>query len=247
MQLLADRGECSVEELSRTLRVSDMTIRRDLAKLAVRGEVVRTHGGASPANLVSFEFQFLKRAQENAPAKQQIALAAAALIRDGQSILFDSGSTTLAVARQLVNRRKLTVVTTSLPIASVFQRAAGVDTLLLGGYVRRDSPDLEGPLTEANLDYLRADVAFLGADGIDPDGNVYNASLNLARMLTKMVTSSEKVFVVADHSKLGRRALASFGNLSAWAGLITDSRADAATISRLRDAGIKVTEAAAHE
>jgi DeoR/GlpR family transcriptional regulator of sugar metabolism len=253
VQLLAARGECSVEELSRTLGVSDMTVRRDLQKLADDGQVIRTHGGASAANQVLFEFQFLKRSQENAAAKQQIGAAAALLVRDGQSVLFDSGSTTLAVARQLVSRRKLTVITTSLPIASVLQRAAGIETLLLGGYVRRDSPDLEGPLTEANLDYLRADIAFIGADGIDTAGNVYNSSLSIARMLAKMVASAEKVYVVADHTKLGRRALASFGNIAHWAGLITDAQADETVVRQLRDAGVKVTlagqakEVAAHE
>jgi DeoR/GlpR family transcriptional regulator of sugar metabolism len=241
IEALAARGECSVEELSHLLNVSDMTIRRDLQKLADEGRVVRTHGGASAANQVSFEFQFLKRSQENAPAKQHIGAAAASLIRDGQSVLLDSGSTTLAVARQLVHRRRLTVLTTSLPIASVLQRAAGLETLLLGGYVRRDSPDLEGPLTEANLDYLRADIAFLGADGIDAAGNVYNSSLSIARMLAKMVASSEKVYVVADHTKLGRRALASFGSIAQWAGLITDAQADETTIRRLRDTGVNVT------
>src|SRR5687768_17124747 len=116
-KLLAERGECSVEELSQVCGVSDMTIRRDLQKLADDGQVVRTHGGASPGNSVSFEFGFLKRLQENAPAKQEIALVAARIIRDGQSVLLDSGSTTLAIARQLINRRRLTVITTSLPIA----------------------------------------------------------------------------------------------------------------------------------
>lgn len=230
----------SVEELAAELNVSDMTIRRDLGRLAEQGQVVRTHGGASPGNQVSFEFQFLRRSQENAAAKQLIGTTAAAMINDGQSVLLDSGSTTLAIARELTQRNRLTVITTSLPIASVLQRAPRVETLLLGGYVRRESPDLEGPLTEANLDYLRADVAFIGADGIDAAGNVYNASLSLARMLAKMVTSAERVFVVADQTKLGRRALASFGNVTQWAGLITDAPAESEIVRQLQTAGVKV-------
>ena len=217
-----------------------MTIRRDLTKLADEGQVIRTHGGAGPGNQVSFEFQFLRRSQEQAPAKQLIGATAAALVNDGQSVLLDSGSTTLAIARQLLNRQRLTVITTSLPIASVLQRGPRVETLLLGGYVRRESPDLEGPLTEANLDYLRADVAFIGADGIDAGGNVYNASLSLARMLAKMVTSAERIYVVADHTKLGRRALASFGNVAQWAGLITSALPEADIVRQLQAAGVKI-------
>ena len=240
VDLILERGQCAVEELARELDVSDMTIRRDLDRLAERGEVVRTHGGASPGNHVSFEFQFLRRSQENAAAKRLIGATAASMISDGQSVLLDSGSTTLAIARELLHRNRLTVITTSLPIASVLQRAPRVDTLLLGGFVRRDSPDLEGPLTEANLDYLRADIAFLGADGIDEQGNVYNASLNLARMLSKMVTSAARVYVVADESKLGRRALASFGNVTQWGGLITNAASDSPIIKQLTTVGTKI-------
>jgi DeoR/GlpR family transcriptional regulator of sugar metabolism len=221
-----------------------MTIRRDLTKLAEDGQVVRTHGGAGPGSQVSFEFQFLRRAQENASAKQLIGATAAAMVQEGQSVLLDSGSTTLAIARELTTRNRLTVITTSLPIASVLQRSPRVETLLLGGYVRRESPDLEGPLTEQNLDYLRADIAFIGADGIDAAGNVYNASLSLARMLAKMVTSAERVFVVADQTKLGRKALASFGNVLQWGGLITDAPADADIVRQLSAAGVNVISSA---
>ncbi len=217
-----------------------MTIRRDLQKLADEGQVDRTHGGATPGSQVSFEFQFLRRSQEEAGAKQSIGAAAASLIQDGHSVLLDSGSTTLAIARELLTRQRLTVITTSLPIASVLQRAPRVETLILGGYVRRESPDLEGPLTEANLDYLRADIAFIGADGIDGDGTVYNASLGIARMLSKMVTSAGKIYVVADHTKLGRKALASFGNVASWAGLITDALPDAPIVLQLQNAGVKI-------
>ena len=206
---------------------------------------MRTHGGATPGSQVSFEFQFLRRSQEEAGAKQSIGAAAASLIHDGQSVLLDSGSTTLAIARELLTRQRLTVITTSLPIASILQRAPRVETLLLGGYVRRESPDLEGPLTEANLDYLRADIAFIGADGIDSEGNVYNASLGIARMLSKMVTSAGKIYVVADHTKLGRKALASYGNVASWAGLITDAPPDSPVAMQLQAAGVQVTFAGA--
>jgi DeoR/GlpR family transcriptional regulator of sugar metabolism len=212
-----------------------------LQKLADQGRVVRTHGGAAASEQVSFEVEFLRRTRENAQAKEQIAAAAAALVRDGQSVLLDSGSTTLAIARHLRRRRRLTVITTSLPIAATLQQAAGVETLLLGGYVRRESPDLEGPLTEANLEHLRADVAFVGADGIDAGGNVYNASLGIARMLTKMAVAAGSVYVVADRSKLGRTALATFGNAARWTGLITDAAAaDERVVEQLRAGGVTV-------
>src|SRR4029434_36098 len=96
-------------------------------------------------------------------------------------------TTTLSIARHLRERNNITVITTSLPIASVLQHAARVQTLLLGGYVRREAPDLQGALTESNLEALRADVAFIGADGIDENGTCYNASLTVARLLVTMI------------------------------------------------------------
>jgi len=228
--------------LSRACEVSDMTIRRDLQKLADEGRVVRTHGGGARAEQGMFEFQFLPRAKTPQEEKNQIGLAAARLVKDGQSILLDSGTTTLAIARHLRKHNRVTVITTSLPIAASLQQAPGVETLLLGGYVRHDSPDLVGALTESNLETLRADIAFVGADGVDLAGNVYNNSLNVARMLAKMAASAREVYVLADHTKLDRTALKQFGNVSKWTGLITDDQADAAHLDALRAAGANVMQ-----
>jgi DeoR family fructose operon transcriptional repressor len=205
---------------------------------------VRTHGGAAPAEQVMFEFQFLERQKVQQEAKQRIGSVAASLVRDGQSVMLDSSTTTLAVARQLVEKR-VTIITTSLPIASVLQQAAGVETLLLGGFVRRESADLGGALTEANLESLRADVAFVGADAIDRNGNAYNASLNVARMLGKMMASASDAYLVADSSKIGKTALVTFGNAAKWKGLITDAGISLEQREALSAVGVNVIVAGA--
>ena len=237
---LQARGECSVETLSRECDVSGMTIRRELRALAKAGRVIRTHGGAAPAARVTFDFQFLQRARDHESAKTRVAAAAGSLIPEGCSVLMDSGSTTLALARELLDHRKLTLITTSLPIASALQFSDGVQVLLLGGYVRRVSPDLCGAVTEKNLEMLRADLAFIGADGIDLKGNIYNASPEVARMLERMTASARKTYVVADSSKIGRSALVRFGNISKWAGLVTDSGISRPQVAALKRAGVKV-------
>jgi len=239
VSLLHSRGECAIADLARDLGTSQMTIRRDLDALAKAGKARRTFGGAAPAERVLFEFQFLERERTHRPAKAAIARAAAKVVRNGQSVLLDSGTTTLAVARELKARANLTVITTSLPIASELQYCQGVEVLLLGGAVRRNSPDLSGAMTEENIERLCADVALLGADGIDAAGNVYNASVAVARMLAKMAASARRVYVVADRSKVGRPALARFGNLARWAGLITDAGLDKSILRRLRRAGVR--------
>ena len=235
-------GECSVEALATELGVSTMTIRRDLQELAETGKVLRTHGGAVPTARVSFEFQFLERAHRFAKAKEQIAEVAAGLIAkcaDGDAILLDSSTTTLAIARRL-RGMKLTVITTSLPIASELYGCYGIDLILLGGALRNDSPDLAGPITEANLEALHARIAFIGADGIDKEGRVYNESPALGRMLEKMAASADRVYVVADHSKIGRTALMRFGDIRKWEGLITDPGLGPTWKRRLTRIGVKL-------
>jgi len=225
-ELIARHGECSVEELVEQLGVSGMTVRRDLQTLAEDGRVIRTHGGATLGERASFEFAFLERINQNRDAKEAIAGGAVELVRGCRTVMLDGSTTTLAIARQLRGMAGLTVVTTSLPAAAELQHEPEVDVLLPGGYVRPGSPDLTGSLTEANLGLLRAEVAFLGADAIDGEGNVYTNPPDNTAMLLRMAASAERVFVAADHSKLGKSALRCFGQLRQWAGLITDQGCD---------------------
>lgn len=241
--LIGKTGEGSIQEFAKLFKVSEMTVRRDLDSLAVQGRVIRTHGGAALAGRVSFEFDFLKRKKQNQKEKEAIARQAAELVRDGQSVMLDSGTTPLAVARALRGKKGVTVITTSLPIASELQYQEGLRILLLGGYLRSGAPDMEGALTESNLEQLRADIAFLGADGIDRRGQVYNASLSVGRMLTKMVTSATRVYAIADSSKLGRTALSRYGNIAKWDGLITGRTADKSLLAALRRNGVSIITA----
>ena len=175
-ELIARRGECSIEELGEHFGVSGMTIRRDLQALADQGKVIRTHGGAAMAERISFEFDFLNRVRNHQLAKEAIAAAAAAQVKDGESVMLDSGTTTLEVAKRLRERQGLTIITSSLPIAARLQFARQIEVLLLGGRLRASSPDLAGAITESNLETLRADVAFLGAHAIDRQGRVFQES-----------------------------------------------------------------------
>ncbi|MCC6683263.1 MAG: DeoR/GlpR transcriptional regulator [Phycisphaeraceae bacterium] len=241
-ELLNRDGEQSVESLAERFDVSGMTIRRDLADLAQIGRVLRTHGGAAPAARVSFEFKFLERNRRMATEKGQIATLAASLVTPCKTVMLDSGTTTLAIARQLRTLGPLTVLTTSLPIASELFGCEQISTILLGGRLRQDSPDLTGPLTERMVDVLRADIAFLGADAVDGEGNAYNASLEVGGLIQKMAAVCSQVFCVADSSKIGRRELMRFSQLNEWAGLITDSGLDSALAGKLTRRGVKLIQ-----
>ncbi|NLE38653.1 MAG: DeoR/GlpR transcriptional regulator [Pirellulaceae bacterium] len=238
--LVAQRGECSVDELARELGVSGMTVRRDLRRLAEDGCVIRTHGGATLGERATFEFEFLKRINRNREAKTAIAQAAARLARGYRALMLDGSTTTLAIARLLRGSAGLTVVTTSLPAAAELQHEPGIEVLLPGGYVRPASPDLTGSMAESNLRLLHADIAFLGADAVDDKGRVFTNPPDNSAVLLAMAGSADRVYVVADHTKLGKTTLRCFGQLGQWTGLITDAGCDPKYVARLRELGNEV-------
>ncbi len=224
VQWLDANGECSVDLLADHFGVSGMTIRRDLQDLTDDGQVIRTHGGATAATRVSFEFRFLERARQQAEEKKQIAKTALSLISHGNTVMLDSSTTTLAIARQLKTLNNITVITGSLPIASELFGQENVTVLLLGGVLRQNTPDLMGAITDSNLENLRADVAFIGADAIDAQGNLYNVSAEIGCMLARMANAATRVYATADHTKLDRHELYRYANLKDWDGLICDEK-----------------------
>ncbi|WP_432799546.1 DeoR/GlpR family DNA-binding transcription regulator [Poriferisphaera sp. WC338] len=243
LDLLKKHGECSIDMLADEFGVSGMTIRRDLQELCDSNKAIRTHGGAAPAARISFEFRFLERSQQNASEKRKIAEIATALIQPGDSVLLDSSTTTLQIAKHLKHIQDLRVITTSLPIASELFGLDNIDVIIIGGQLRKDSPDLIGAITDNNLDLLRADIAFIGVDAIDLQGNLYNNSPDLGRMLKRMSSAALRVYAVADHSKIDRTSLMRFGNLRDWQGLITDSLLDKNATKRLESTGVKILQA----
>jgi DeoR/GlpR family transcriptional regulator of sugar metabolism len=199
-----------------------MTVRRDLAALARGGQIRRTHGGAVATEKMAFEFDFRARRQAHRPAKRAIARRAAARVEPGQTLILDTGTTTLELAVLLRDCEDLTVITPSLAVASELQYSEGVRTVLLGGLVRSGSPDLTGAVTEANLEMFAADIAFQGADGIDLTGRLYNADLQIAHVDEKMRQRARQTFILCDSSKIGQTALACNGTLADVDALITD-------------------------
>jgi DeoR/GlpR family transcriptional regulator of sugar metabolism len=240
LELLKTKGECSIDYFAKRFGTSGMTVRRDLQELAEQGRIIRTHGGATLSPGVSFEFAFLKRTKMNEAQKKAIGRLAASLIQDGQSVVLDSGTTTLAIAEELRQRSGVRVITTSLPIASMLQYNESIEINLLGGQLRPGSPDLSGAITESNLELLCADLAFVGADAVDRRGTVYTEFAELSRMLARMVANAKAPYVVADSTKLDRTALWRFGDLKTMSGLITDGKADPAFVGSLTKAGVKV-------
>jgi DeoR family fructose operon transcriptional repressor len=238
--LVAEHAEVSIADLAREFDVSEMTVRRDLALLADRQEIERTHGGAVRTERMVFEFEHRARRENNRAAKQAIARAARQLVKTGDRIILDTGTTTLEFARLLKDAKRLTVITPSIAVASELQYAPGVEVILLGGTLRRGNPDLTGPLTEHCLEILSADLAFQGADAISPDGKVYNSDLRLAKVDRVMRKQARKHCLLADSTKLGATALAQNGTLDDFDVFITDTRIDRQLLRRFRRRGLQV-------
>ncbi len=239
--VLRVREEASVSVLAEELGVSEMTLRRDLDRLEAAGYVRRTHGGAVAAERIGFEFDFVARRQSNQKAKRAIAEAALKLIEPGLVILLDAGTTALELACLLRGVSNLVVVTPSLAVAAELQFAEGIQTILLGGILRRGSPDLTGEITEAALETLAVDIAFQGSDGIGLDGMLYTGDLSVARVDRTIRQRAGRTYVLADSSKVGRSALACHGRLSEMSGWITDRGIDPEHLKTLSGYGCPIT------
>lgn len=240
-EMLADQNQASIGDMARLFAVSEMTIRRDLDKLASKGQIQRTHGGAVPAERMAFEFDFHLRRQARKKEKQAIARAAATLIQPGQRIILDTGTTTLELASLLRDHQGLTIITPSLAVASVLQFSPGLEVVLLGGVIRRGSPDLTGSIAENNLGMFSVDVAFTGADGIGLDGALYSDDLRIAQVDQLIRKRASRSFVLADSSKIGKTALAVNGYVQEVDGLITDDHLAPEHHKILTDLGAKLT------
>ncbi|MEI6082716.1 MAG: DeoR/GlpR family DNA-binding transcription regulator [Verrucomicrobiota bacterium] len=221
--LLRERGNVSVTDLTRQFDVTSMTVRRDLDHLEQHGYLTRTHGGALFSQQVKIQFAFREKQEHQLAEKAAIARAAARLVQPGMTIVLDTGTTTLEVARAVAGIANLKVLTSSLAIASVLYARDNIDLILLGGNARKNSPDLTGPLTEDNLRQLRVGLAILGADALDRDG-LYTGELAVARISKAMIAAAGRTILVADSTKFQRRAFVRFAGWEQVDTLITDPR-----------------------
>jgi DeoR family fructose operon transcriptional repressor len=228
-----------VAELSQTFGVSEVSVRRDLSVLERQGVLRRIHGGAVPLSSARGQMPQAEPAPDrHAAEKAAIGRAAAELVRPGERLLFDSGSTVLEVARHLpVHLREsgnLTVITSSLPIVRELGPCKGIHLILLGGVYLPQFEVVVGPQTVAQLKGLYADTLFLGADGLTVAKGVTTANVLEAEVDRAAITAASKVVIVADSSKVGLIGLTTIMPLNDVKKLITDAAAPAEFVADLR-------------
>jgi DeoR family transcriptional regulator of aga operon len=240
LQLIDERGKVEVGELSRLFRISEVTIRNDLKDLHKRGLVRRAHGGAVRIETVNIDPSLQVKAALRADEKQRIGAAAAALIKDGDSVILDSGTTTQQIAKQIKGRKDLTVITNGINVAMELLGAKDVRLVLLGGMVRQNSYSAVGHFAEDMLRQLSADKLFLAVDACDLDFGLSTPNPEESKVNQAMVQIAKEKILVADSSKFGKRSLSRIVPLSAIDKVITDDALATDMQAELRARGVEV-------
>lgn len=240
---LGARGEVTFADLADEFGVSEMTIRRDLESLEADGLARRVRGGAISVVSRSYEPPLTVRAATASAAKSAIGAAAAALINDGDTVVLDVGTTTLALARALHGRRGLTVVTASLPIAIELGNDPDVRVLVTGGQVRAGELSLTGGMAEDAFGSLNCDLAFIGVAGVCATPGLTEYNPDDARVKRAALGAARRAVVLADSSKLGRVAFATIAPLSAIDALVTEAHGERAALGDIAAAGVQVISA----
>jgi DeoR family transcriptional regulator of aga operon len=239
--LVESNAQANVAELARRFRVSEVTIRSDLSALADVGALVRVHGGALPPG-DSEELPITVKQTLYHAEKVRIATAAAELIRDGETVVLDSGTTTAEIARQIrgLKLRSLNVITNALNIAVLLANAHHVNLIIPGGILRRKSWSLAGPQAEQALRDLQADRLFLGVDSLDPEIGLMTPHVLEAKLNALMIRIARQTVAVTDSSKLLRRNLSVIAPVEQVHLLITDRAAAPEAVAAIRARGVEV-------
>jgi DeoR family transcriptional regulator of aga operon len=242
LALLADQERVTVSELADRFGVSTVTIRGDLDVMADAGHLVRSHGGGLPRLDPQHDIPITVKETLHRGEKQRIGRAAAARVREGDTVILDSGTTTAEIARHLKTRvpGRFTVITNGLNIAAELGHHPQMRVIVVGGMLRQTSHSLVGPQAEAMLSGLRADKLFLGVDGFDPEVGMTTPDVLEAQLNALMIRVSCEVTVVADASKFGRRTMSVIGTLDSIHRVITSRNADKRTLRTLRARKIDV-------
>lgn len=218
-----ETGFVKVIDLCNELGVSTVTIRKDLTFLEKQGILFRTHGGASKQSLYAFERPVNEKESLNVNQKKKIAKTALTHIQDHEYIILASGTTIHYLSRLIKGFKKLTVLTSSLFVSLELCKNEFIDVIQLGGIVRKSSNSVIGSISESMLTEFSCNKLFLGVDGIDVDFGLTTTNLIEADLNKKMISSSEKVIVLADSTKIGKRSFGKIGDLDVVDILITDS------------------------
>jgi len=234
-------GRVSIAGLKDRLSVSEVTIREDLKHLESKGVLTRVRGGAVVSRNGAMEMSLEETSTTNHLEKMAIGGQAASMVENGQTVIIDVGSTTTEMAKALSpDLSRVVVITNALNIALILEALPGVSVIVTGGTLRPLQHSLVAPMGTLLLDQLKADMAFLGCNGVDPTRGFTNSNIAEAEIKQAMVRSAGKTIFLADHDKIGEVASAFVTDISGADLLITDDGADATVLGNLRGDGLAI-------
>ena len=241
--LLNQKLELSVKEIAETLKVSDMTVRRDLDVLEKQGVVRRTHGGAvllDPSNSMSDPYILGEQTTINAREKNLIGIRAAALVQPDETIFLDSGSTTPFIAKHLSSEIPITVLCYTFTNALEFYPRENTNLILLGGFFHRDSNIFHSDENLSLVSKTRADKAFISTGGFDPELGLTTYFYSEADIKREMIRSARQIILVTDSTKFGKISVTHFAGLDQIDIVVTDSGISKEYRKALLDRGIEL-------
>lgn len=223
LQYVNEKGFVKNSDLMEMFQVSKPTIIRDLLKLESQNLIVRTHGGATSIKKgTRFEPRHTIKENQSTHKKEKIALLAKKLIHPGETILLDSGSTTYALAKQLLTVKNVTIITNDINIAMCLSKNEEIELVVLGGQKRSGVYSLVGPFTEEALRNLYVDKVFLGADAVDVNRGITNSNIDEINIKKMMIAIAKETILLADSSKFNNVAFSKIADIDALDVIITD-------------------------
>lgn len=232
---LKEHGRVVVEELAEKLQVSTMTIRRDLQILEEEGFVTRTYGGAVLKEQLIKEVPYKEKATSNIEAKIKIANYAASLVEEGYTIILDSGTTNMEIAKQLVNIKDIKVITNDVMIAAFLYPYENIKVYCCGGVIQRNTGTLMGSYAKDFFQDIFADIIFIGASAVDIEYGITTPNIEKAKLKQTMLKAADKRVLVTDSSKFGRKSFAKVCSIDSLDLIISDSELKGDIIDLLKE------------
>ena len=241
LHMLDAEGEVFVDELSKTFKVSEVTIRNDLDQLESKRLLIRARGGAMKhIGRVGVDYQISEKDKIHYEEKMRIGKLAASLIKDSEIILVDSGTTTAEMVKHIDDLEDLTVITNALNIAVLLLNKPNVNLIIPGGFMRKNSQSLVGPMAEKSLKNFNVDKAFIGVDGIDTKHGLYTPNIEEAHLNELMIEVSNETILLTDSSKFGKKSFAFICGLDNIDKVVSDKSLKGEDKKRLEDSGVEV-------
>ncbi|MGB9763333.1 MAG: DeoR/GlpR family DNA-binding transcription regulator [Minisyncoccia bacterium] len=240
LEIIRIENVISTKKLKRLIGVSEATIRRDLEELAKRGLIRRVFGGAVKIDSIDVELSFKEKMKINISEKKSIALYAANLVKNGERIFLESGTTVYYMIKNLKNKKDISVVTNCLNVANEILKLQGINLTLVGGELREKTYNLIGPLTELVLRNICLDKAFIGVDGIDLAHELTSFNLDEANAMKIVIDNAKETYVLADNTKFEKFAHFKISSFEKITTIITDSGLDKNIVEKYKQKGIRL-------